>query len=213
MFEKRVIKLAANEVTEKTEFIVRYNVIASGRRKDKIELKFKIRNSNCGDKIENNTTKEQRINIDKPKQEIETKLNIDKDLYDKLIHHGLKQNQISEFFNNPDIGLKGIEEGFNYYKRQLDSGKIHSNKSAYLFKSIKEKYGERTEDQKKEDEKESFKVKLNKKVDMFENYRIHGLSKKDMHKLKDEIIGMYETIKNYGAASTWRDKDVEFIMR
>ena len=154
------------------------------------------------EKIENKTIKESEPN-----------LNLDKELLEKLLHHGLKQNQISEFLNDSDVGLIGIEEGFNYYKRQLDAGKIHSNKSAYLFKSIKEKYGERTEDQKKEDEKESFKVKLNKKVDMFENHRAHGLNKKDMVELQNEIADMFDSIQNHGAASTWRDKDIDFIMR
>ena len=216
MLEKRVLTPAFKDVNHKTELDLSYDVIKVGKKKSKIRVYFDTKKGllyNDGDRkaFKCETIEDKKCDTVEPKPE--TKLNIDKELLENLLHHGLKHDQVLFFLNNTDIGLTGIEEGFQYYLKQLDDGKINKNKSAYLYNSISKKWGERTEDQKKEDEKESFKVKLNKKVDMFENHRAHGLNKKDMVKLQNEIADMFDSIKNHGAASTWRDKDIDFIMR
>ena len=208
MFEKRVIIPSFNDVNKKTEFNLSYKVIKTGKAKSKIQIYFDIKKDllyrNVAEK-----EKEGKITIN----DSEVPLNINKELYDKLINHGLKQNQISEFLNNEDIGLTGIEEGFQYYLKQLDDGKINKNKSAYLYNSISKKWGERTEEQKKEDGKTEFKKSLKDKIDMFENHRMHGLNKKDMIKLKSEIVEMFKEIGNHSAVMNWENKDVDYVMR
>ena len=41
-----------------------------------------------------------------------------------MIYHGIKDIQIQEFLDNPNIGEEGIKDGFEYFKINLDAGKI-----------------------------------------------------------------------------------------
>jgi len=152
------------------------------------------------DKIENKTIKETK-----------TKSNIDKELLDQLLNYGLKKNQINDFLNNPDIGLTAIEEGFAYFKKQLDAGKVTKNQSGYLANAISKGWGERSEEQKKIDDKENFNKTLNKKIELFEQWRFHGLKREDLERLKDEIADMYEDT-NPRISETWREKDIDWVM-
>ena len=224
-FNREVLERAKREFLERSPIIFTYELEKSGRKV--IGLYFYI------EKNSNKKTIELPKNIDGGLLELESKvngielseppvnkqkqkeepLNIDKELYDKLINHGLKQVQILEFLNNPDIGLNGIEEGFQYYLKQLDEGKINKNKPAYLYNSINKKWGERTEEQKKDDEKEEFNKLLIKKQDMFENYERYGLNRNDLVNLKSEIVDMFKKIGNHSGVSIWENKDVDYVMR
>lgn len=150
MFEKRVLKLAVNEVSEKTEFFVEYVVIRTGKKKDKIKFTFNKREQDAlilEGEIVKSSFKNEPINTPdnkKPNHKQEVPSNIDKEIYEQLLNHGITSIQVSEFINNPDIGVTGIEEGFLYYKRMLDDDKIHTNKPAYLAQAISKGWGKKT---------------------------------------------------------------------
>ena len=216
MLEKRVIIPAFKDVNQKTELDLSYDVIKVGKKKAKIRVYFNIRKGllyGDGDRkvFKCEAIEDKKCDTVEPKPE--QKLNIDKELYDKLITHGLKKVQISEFLNNPDIGLNGIEEGFQYYLKQLDEGKINKNKPAYLYNAINKKWGARSDEQKKDDDKEEFKKLLIKKQDMFENYERYGLNRNDLVNLKSEIVDMFKKIGNQSGVSIWENKDVDYVMR
>ena len=147
-FRRDVLERARLECSEKSPITFSYKPKKSGRKV--IGLDFEIRrNKNkkiiklpkviVGDLLERD---EPEVEEQAPPPDIPS------DFYQQLLNHGLKSNQIRDFLNNPDIGITGIEEGFRYYKRQLDEDKIHSNKSAYLANSIQKKWGEKTLEEK-----------------------------------------------------------------
>ena len=128
--------------------------------------------------------------IKKQPEPTEVPLNIDKELYDGLVKHGITHEQISYLVNNPDIEMSNILDGYTYFKRQLDDGAINKNPSAYLYNSIIKGWGKRTPEElaneKKQKEIESARtiIKENKLIlDELDRDRSTYLDEKS-----DEII-------------------------
>ena len=192
MFEKRVLIPAVQEVSEKTEFNVKYEVITRGRKKEKVRFTF---NRNDGNIKE--TTKPEKI---------------DQELFDQLIHYGITPIQINDYLKNQEIGIECIKSGFKYFKKQLEADKIHTNQAAYLNRSIRENWGRKTKDQKGKDDKEESKNILKEKIDRFEQYRFYGLNKEDLEKLVLEISEIYKDT-NPVISKSWKERDIDFHMR
>lgn len=147
MFEKRVIKPAVLEISEKTDIDIKYYPITKGRKKEKIKFFFR---KNSKEPL----LVEESISYDIGGSDKQGYLkNFDQKLHDDLLHHGLKPDQIKAFLNDPNIGIDGITEGFEYFKKQLAEDKIHTNKPAYLAQSIQKKWGEKTPEEKAEEQR------------------------------------------------------------
>ena len=131
--------------------------------------------------------------------------NIPEDFYNKLLNHGLKPEQIKDFIDTPSIGITGIEEGFRYYKMQLDAAKIHTNKSAYLAHSIQKKWGDRSLEQKQDDEKERLGKLIKEKVAKWKKHRDGDLKfgENVLRVLEEEIGQMYKDV-GHPAWQKWR---------
>jgi len=170
-FKRKTLLKAQNELKDKTDVWFEFEEIKKCRKI--IAIKF-IVYSKKGDgkqkEIEQDslpaTHKQQLSKNYKDKEQTEEKrLNISSDLYNELITHGVQPPQIEVFLNNPEIGEQGIQEGFDYYKKNLDAGKIHTNKQAYLIQSISMKWGARTQEQKELDEKQKRNLEILGKVE------------------------------------------------
>ena len=170
MFEKRVLKLAVNEVSEKTEFFVEYIVIKRGKRKYKIKFTFNKRDQDAlileGEVVKSSFDDTPKSTPDSKQysSKQEAPLNIDKELYDKLIGKGLTYNQIAEFIDDEEIGVTGIKEGFEYYMKQILDGKKIDKPNAYIFNAIKKGWGKKTPEEiakeKKQKEIESARITI-----------------------------------------------------
>lgn len=220
-FNREILERAKRECIERSPITFTYDLEKKGRKV--IGLHFLLKrnpNNNIIDLPKNTNDRFDRIEeqVNKlevsdtqementPTPESKPEFNLDKDLLANLLHHGLKQNQISEFLNDPDIGLTGIEEGYLYFKKQSDAGKIHSNKSAYLFKSIKDKYGERNEEQKKIDRKSEISAEIKKKKELYEKhyYRMIVLGDKELELLENDLERLFKEVGHPLYKTVWK---------
>lgn len=156
------------------------------------ELREMQTGQNC--LVVSNKGQDEILTNDKPKKlTISDTPNINPALHDKLIAHGIQPPQIQDFINNPEIGEQGIQEGFDYYKKNLDAGKIHTNKPAYLSNAILKKWGAKTQEQKEEnqkkDQKEEIIIKMNRWKDIVKN--------KEQEKHPTELQELEEVIELY----------------
>ncbi len=159
MFEKRVLKPAVIDVNQKTEFTLSYSIHNTGRKKSHITLFMDLKQ---GEQLRlDDISQEKNIVI----SETRNTPSINQELFDNLLSHGINEDQIHEFTDDPKIGEQGIIYGFNYYEKNLKAGKIKDNHSGYLAKAIKNGWGKKSKQEKKEDEnkeniKEARRIKL-----------------------------------------------------
>ena len=139
-------------------------------------------------------THKDEINSNKQQQQ-EVPLILDAELQNKLFHYGLTDYQINEFFNNPNIGIDGIKEGYEYFLKQLNDDKIHKNKTSYLSNAISKGWGKKTPEE-IEKEKKQVAIEAAKKR-IKDNKNILKLLKEDVSKCFEYKIKQFiDTIEN-----------------
>ena len=220
-FNREILERAKRECIERSPITFTYDLEKKGRKV--VGLHFLLKrnpNNNIIDLPKNTNDRfdsiEEQVNKlevsdtqeieNTPTPEPKPELKLDKDLLSNLLHYGLKKHQISEYLNNPKIGLTAIEEGFNYFKKQVDAGKIHSNKSAYLANSISKGWGERTKEQVKIDRKKEISIEINEKKEIYERhyYRTKLLSDEHLEKLENDLERLYKEVGHPRWKDVWK---------
>ena len=210
MFAKRVLDPAKEDVNRNTSMEVNYEVEQYGREIKYITLCMKYSEDRVNvHQIESKKTEEQERQI--KFKELADQYEPDCETIDELVNLGVPINQARKWMK--DYGEDYILKNIETINNKIAGGYEVHNKASFLNKSLQDNYSYKSPEQKEKDEKNDFKTDLNNKIEMFENYMVHNLSEKDMVKLQIEIVEMFESIGNFCAASTWIDKDVEFIMR
>ena len=163
-FNRRVLKQSQKEIKANSDIIFEYRYIKDGRKVNSIRFDIHKQHIKCNRQLQSSNNEQKHTpNKKQPDIKPEPPLNIDKDLYDKLINHGLKRNQIIAFLNDKEIGVTGIKEGFEYFMKKFIDGKV-DDPAVYLFLSIKEGYGKKTPEEiakeKKQKEIESARITI-----------------------------------------------------
>ena len=217
-FNREILERAKRECAERSPITFTYELEKKGRKVIGLQFSLKKnRNKKIIDlpkntdggllKIEDqiNGLDVSEIPVTSPKHKEEA-LNINKELHDKLIHHGLKPIQISDFLNNKEIGLQGIKNGFEYFLRQNNDGKVTKNKAGYLANSIAKGWGERNEEQKKSDRKSEISAEIKKKKELYEKhyYRTIVLADKELELLEKDLERLYKEVGHPRWKDVWK---------
>lgn len=194
----RLVKEPIEELKEKSEITVSHKYYKTGRKISSIKFFIK-RKSNF--KVSENSEDE----------DVKSPVKTNNDIVKNLLEHGITTKQIKEFEDNPEINEDIIINGFNYYMVQLENKKITKNKPAYLYKSIINNWGNQTEEQKEQTDKEKNIALLREKEKMWENKRSLKLNKKELESLAMDIAQLYrEKFDNPFIANQWEQKDIDW---
>ena len=150
-FKRKVLEVAKKELEEKTDIYFLYSEKRIWKSVKTIHFKIFAR-------------KKDIIKSHPPENSNQTNkdfINTNKTLYSKLINQGVQPSQITSFLNNPGIWEHGIKMGFDYFKKRHDSGKIHTNKLAYLIGSISGKWRFEKQEHEHEKQKKIFESRKN----------------------------------------------------
>ncbi|MBC8406372.1 MAG: hypothetical protein H8E15_14215, partial [Planctomycetes bacterium] len=99
-----------------------------------------------------------------------------------------------------------IKNGFEYFLRQNNDGKVTKNKAGYLANSISKGWGERNEEQKKADRKSEISAEIKKKKELYEKhyYQTIVLGDKELELLEKDLERLYKEVGHPRWKDVWK---------
>jgi len=190
MFEKRVLKPSIHDVNIKTEFSLSYVVHCVGNKKAFVELVMTLKEN------KQSLVNEQLKDTQSAKK-TKSSSSINSGLCEKLIYYGIPEPQIQSFLNDPEIGEKGIVNGLEYFEKNLQAGKIHTNKRAYLGNAISKKWGVKTPEEEAKENDENEKTIISIKIEQWKDivkYKKQKQKASELENLEKDIEKFYKKI-------------------